>query len=140
MTGFLLDTNVVSDLRKPRPNRGLVAWIDASDENKLFLSVITMGEIRVGIETQTNQKKRSDLETWLVSSLMVRFEGRILPFDLGVAERWGRIEGRARSGSGKLPIVDSFIAATALHHDLTLVTNNESDFARTGAAIVNPWS
>jgi len=140
VTGFLLDTNVVSDLRKPRPNRGLVAWIDASDENKLFLSVITMGEIRVGIETQTNQKKRSDLETWLVSSLMVRFEGRILPFDLGVAERWGRIEGRARSGSGKLPIVDSFIAATALHHDLTLVTNNESDFARTGAAIVNPWS
>jgi len=70
---------------------------------------------------------------------MDRFAGRILPFDLGVAERWGRIEGRARSGSGKLPVVDSLIAATAIHHDLTLVTNNESDFARTGAAVLNPW-
>ena len=140
MTGFLLDTNVVSDLRKPRPNAGLVEWIDAADESKTFLSVITIGELRIGIEMQTDKKRRSDLETWLVSDLLARFEGRVLPFDLGVAERWGRIEGRARSGSGKLPVVDSFIAATALHYDLTLVTNNESDFARTGAAVLNPWS
>ena len=140
MSGFLLDTNVVSDLRKARPNEGLVEWIDAVDESKLFLSVITIGELRIGIEMQQDKKKRADLETWLVSDLMERFEGRILPFDLSVAERWGRIEGRARSGSGKLPVVDSFTAATAIHHDLTLVTNNESDFARTGAAVLNPWS
>jgi len=139
VSGFLLDTNVVSDLRKPRPNAGLVEWIDAIDESNLFLSVITIGELRIGIEMHRDKKKRADLETWFVSDLMDRFAGRILPFDLGVAERWGRIEGRARSGSGKLPVVDSLIAATAIHHDLTLVTNNESDFARTGAAVLNPW-
>jgi len=89
---------------------------------------------------QTDSRRRADLESWLVSELIPRFSGRVLAFDLAVAERWGRIEGRARMSSGKLPIVDSLVAATALHYDLTLVTNNEKDFARTGIAVMNPWS
>ena len=140
MSGFLLDTNVVSGLRKARPNSGLLDWIDAVDELSLYLSAVSVGELRIGVEMQTDAKKRSDLATWLSSELIPRFEGRILAFDLGVAERWGRIEGRARRGSGKLPVIDALIAATALHHDLTLVTNNEGDFSRTGVAIVNPWT
>jgi toxin FitB len=140
VNGFLLDTNVVSDLRKPRPNPGLAAWIASADERALFLSVLSIGELRIGITVQTDAKKRAALETWLVSDLISRFEGRILAFDLDVAQEWGRIEGRARLGSGKLPVVDSQLAATALHHGLTLVTNNEGDFSRTGASILNPWS
>ena len=140
MSGFLLDTNVVSDLRKPRPNSGLLSWINAVDELSLYLSAVTVGELRIGVEMQTDEKKRSDLATWLASELIPRFEGRILPFDLAVADRWGRIEGRARLGSGKLPVVDSLIAATALHHNMTLVTNNEGDFSRSGVGILNPWA
>ena len=140
MSGFLLDTNVVSDLRKPRPNRGLATWIASADEQSLFLSVLTIGELRTGITMLADDKKRAALETWLVSSLIGRFEGRILPLDIDVAQQWGRIEGSARLGSGKLPVVDSQLAATALYHGLTLVTNNEADFSRTGAPILNPWT
>ena len=104
------------------------------------LSALTIGEIRIGIEMQADRRKRSDLEAWLVSQLIPRFAGRILSFDLGVAERWGRIEARARLGSGKLPVLDSLVAATALHYDLTVVSNNEADFSRTGATVLNPWT
>jgi predicted nucleic acid-binding protein len=128
VSGFLLDTNVVSDLRKPRPNAGLAAWIASADEQKLFLSVLTIGELRIGITVQSD------------ADLLSRFQGRILPFDIDVAQQLGRVEGRARLGSGKLPVVDSQLAATALFHGLTLVTNNEADFSRTGAAILNPWT
>jgi predicted nucleic acid-binding protein len=140
VNGFLLDTNVVSDLRKPRPNPGLIAWIASVDEEKLFLSVLTIGELRIGITVQTDAKKRAALETWLVSDLITRFAGRILAFDLDVAQQWGRIEGRARLGSGKLPVIDSQLAATAIYHGMTLVTNNETDFSRSGASILNPWT
>jgi predicted nucleic acid-binding protein len=128
VSGFLLDTNVVSDLRKPRPNAGLAAWIASADEQKLFRSVLTIGELRIGITVQSD------------ADLLSRFQGRILPFDIDVAQQLGRVEGRARLGSGKLPVVDSQLAATALFHGLTLVTNNEADFSRTGAAILNPWT
>ncbi len=140
MNGFLLDTNVVSDLRKPRPNGGLVDWIASTDEHMLYISVLTIGELRIGITLQTDAKKRAALETWLISGLIGRFAGRILAFDLDVAQQWGRIEGRARLGAGRLPVVDSQLAATALYHGLTLVTNNEADFSRSGASILNPWT
>jgi predicted nucleic acid-binding protein len=140
VNGFLLDTNVVSDLRKPRPNGGLVDWIASTDEHMLYISVLTIGELRIGITLQTDAKKRAALETWLISGLIGRFAGRILAFDLDVAQQWGRIEGRARLGAGRLPVVDSQLAATALYHGLTLVTNNEADFSRSGASILNPWT
>jgi predicted nucleic acid-binding protein len=106
----------------------------------LYISVLTIGELRIGITLQTDAKKRAALETWLISGLIGRFAGRILAFDLDVAQQWGRIEGRARLGAGRLPVVDSQLAATALYHGLTLVTNNEADFSRSGASILNPWT
>ncbi|MEO6990246.1 MAG: type II toxin-antitoxin system VapC family toxin [Candidatus Baltobacteraceae bacterium] len=140
MSGFLLDTNVMSDLRKPLPNAGLVTWLGAVDERELFLSVLSIGEIRIGITMQGMARKRVDLETWLVSDLIPRFAGRILPVDMEVAEHWGRTEGAARLGAGKLLVIDSLLAATAHHHNLTVVTNNEADFSRTGTTVINPWT
>jgi predicted nucleic acid-binding protein len=140
MIGFLLDTNVVSDLRKTRPNPGLTGWVASVDERSLYLSVLTIAELRRGITIQTDAKKRRALETWVVSELIPRFSGQTLVFDLDVAQLWGRIEGQARLGTGKLPVIDSQLAATALHHGLTLVTNNEKDFSRTGVVIINPWT
>jgi predicted nucleic acid-binding protein len=116
MIGFLLDTNVVSDLRKIRANSGLIGWVASVDERSLFLSVLTIAELRIGITIQADAKKRRALETWVVSQLIPRFSGQILVFDLDVAQLWGRIEGQARLGAGKLPVIDSQLAATALHH------------------------
>ena len=140
MSGFLLDTSVISELRRPRPNAGLIRWIESVDERALFLSVITIGELRVGIEMLGNSRKRADLEVWLVSAVTQRFSGRILSFDLDVADQWGRIEANARVASGKLPVVDGLIAATAIRHGLTLVSHNTRDFARTGVTMLSPWN
>lgn len=140
MSGFLLDTNVISELRKPRANAGVVRWLDAVEEQALFLSAITIGELRIGIDMVSHERKRADLEAWLVSGVTRRFSGRILPFDLDVAQQWGRIEANARLRSGKLPVIDALIAATALRHGLTVVTNNAGDFARTGVAVLRPWT
>jgi toxin FitB len=140
VSGFLLDTNVISELRKPRPNDGVVRWIENVDEHLLFLSVVTIGELRTGIDMVAQPKKRGDLEAWLVSAVTRRFAGRILPFDLEVAEQWGVIEARARLGAGKLPVVDALIAATAIRHGLTIVSHNVRDFSRTGGAVLSPWN
>ena len=140
MSGFLLDTNVISELRKLRPNQGLKQWFAGIPEDVLFLSCITLGELRMGIELVVEAKKRRDLERWLVSNVAVRFGKRVLAFDGGVADRWGRLEAQARLRGGRLPAIDAMLAATALHHDLSLVTRNERDFLRSGVPVVNPWN
>jgi predicted nucleic acid-binding protein len=140
LSGFLLDTNVPSELRKRSPNAGLIQWLRRIDELKLYLSVLTIAEFRIGIEMERDKRKQGDLESWLVSDVMPRFSGRILPFDLSAAERWALIEGRARRASGKLPTVDAMLAATALDYGLTIVTRNETHFARTGVTVLNPWT
>lgn len=140
MTGFLLDTNAVSELRKPRPNAGYIAWIKSIPERLLFISSVTIGELRVGIELSADSSKKRDLERWFVSEVTLRFGSRILAFDEAVAERWGRIEAAARRASGELPIFDGMIAATALHHGLPVVTRNGSDFVRAGIDVIDPWS
>ncbi len=139
MSGYLLDTNVISELRKPRPNKGLVAWIDSTREDLLFLSTLTVGEIRLGIESVTDSRKRHDLERWLLADVRERFAGRILSVDADTADRWGRLEAAARSRAAKLPVIDALLAATAVHHDLELVTRNVKDFGSTGLRVVNPW-
>ena len=139
-SGFLLDTNVISELMKPRPNRRVEAWVGGTAEELLHLSVITIGEVRKGIDLLDDEPKRAALQSWLDHDLRVRFAGRLLPFDDGVAERWGHIEALAKRRRLTLPTVDAQLAATALHHGLTFVTRNTADIRPTGVPAFNPWS
>lgn len=141
VAGFLLDTNVISELMKLRPNRRVVSWVDATSEELLHLSVITIGEVRKGIDLlDDDDPKRAALQSWLDRDLRVRFAGRLLVFDDGVAERWGMLEAVARKHRVTLPTIDAQLAATALHHGLTFVTRNTPDIRPTGVPVFNPWS
>lgn len=139
MSGFLLDTNIISELAKPRPEPKVTTWIDATDENLLCLSVLTLGEIRKGIARVTNASRQTLLEAWLDSEVMLRFADRILPVDKAIADRWGWVMAKALQNRLILPVIDGLLAATALHHNLTLVTRNTRDVTSTGVRIFNPW-
>ena len=139
MSGFLLDTDVLSELIKPKPDGSVLRWIDETDESILCLSVLTLGEIRNGIARLGRGARRGRLESWLQGDLRTRFQGRGLPIDEAIADRWGTISATAAARGKPLPVVDGLIAATALHHNLTLVTRDSSDVAGTGVATVNPW-
>ena len=139
MSGFLLDTNVISELIRPRPDPKVKNWIDSTDESLLFLSVLTIGEIRKGIVKLSDRARRGALELWLDNVLPLRFSGRILPIDQAVADRWGRLSGEAASRRMPLPVIDALLAATALHYEMTLVTRNTKDVRRTRASVFNPW-
>lgn len=140
-SGYLLDTNVISELMKARPARSVADWIVSTPEELMHLSVITIGEIRKGIDLlDENEPKRGTLQSWLDHDLRVRFAGRLLSFDEWVAERWGQIEALAKRQRVTLPTIDAQLAATALHHGLTFVTRNTADVRLTGVPLFNPWS
>jgi toxin FitB len=139
VSGFLLDTNVVSELIKPKPNANVTRWIQATDENLFYLSVLTLGEIRKGIASLPNAARRVKLEAWLDGDLALRFSGRLLPIDQAIADRWGRISGAAIAGGTPLPVIDALLAATALHRDLTLVTRDTQHVQGTPVLFFNPW-
>ncbi len=136
MSGFLLDTNVISELIKRQPEPQVTRWIESTDENLLFISVLTIGEIRKGTLSHPDAVRRAKLEAWLTGELVVRFADRVLAIDVAVAERWGRLAAMARR---PLPVIDGLLAATAQQHDLTLVTRNVIDVAGTGVSVLNPW-
>ena len=140
MSGFLLDTNVISELVKPKPNPMVTRWVDATDESLLCLSVLTLGEIRKGISSLPDAPRRVALETWLDYDLVLRFADRILVIDQAVADRWGRLAAKAFARKSPLPVIDGLLAATALQHNLTLVTRNTKDVAVTEVAVFNPWT
>jgi predicted nucleic acid-binding protein len=139
MSGFLLNTNVFSELIKPKPDTRVVKWIEGTDQSSLFLSVLTLGEIRNGITRLRSGARRGRLETWLRVDLCERFQNRILPIDEAIANRWGVLTAVAAAKGKHLPVIDGLLAATALHHDLTFATRNASDVSATGVAILNPW-
>ncbi len=136
---FLLDTCVVSELVRPAPLAALVDWINNQPEERLFMSVLTLGELRKGIDRLPEGAKRTRLEIWLDSDLRIRFAGRWLPVDEEVAERWGLIAANTMSKGLTLPVIDGLIAATALTHGMTVVTRNAADMAGTEVPIFNPW-
>ena len=139
--GFLLDTNVISELMKPRPRRRVAQWVDSTSEELLFLSVFTIGEVRKGIDLLPDvDPRRAALQSWLDHDLRVRFAGRLLAFDDAVAERWGQLEAHAKRRRLTLPTIDAQLAATALHHGLTFVTRNTAHLRPTGVSLFNPWS
>lgn len=133
---YLVDTNVLSELRNRKADAKVVAWMQARPRQSLYLSVLTIGEIRKGIEGVGDPTFRQILTDWLEVELSNYFVGRLLSIDEQVANRWGRMQA---SAGRTLPAIDGLLAATALQHDLTLVTRNVKDFERLGLQLVNPW-
>ncbi|MCY4627947.1 MAG: type II toxin-antitoxin system VapC family toxin [Acidobacteria bacterium] len=132
---YLVDTCAVSELIKPQPSASVFAWFRHAPAEALFVSVLTLGEIRKGVASMPVGRRRERNAAWLRVDLPRWFEDRILPVGPGVADNWGRLAARVPN----LPVADGLIAATALHHQLAIVTRNEGDFAQTGVEIVNPW-
>jgi len=137
---FLLDTNVVSEWMKPHPNPGVVTWLVDVDEDRVFLSVITLTELRYGIERMPPGHRRKRLDEWLGEELPLRFEGRILAIDGAVADACGKLVARREALGRRMEALDAFLAATAEVHRLTLVTRNTSDFQPTVKDVLNPWT
>jgi hypothetical protein len=137
---FLLDTNLVSEWIKPHPNAGVVAWLADADEDRVFISVVTLAELRHGVERLAVGQRRKRLNEWLQGELLIRFDARILPVDAAVADAWGRIVAHRETLGRPIGAMDAFIAATAQIHNLTLATRNQTDFTSSVDAIVNPWS
>lgn len=137
---FLLDTNVVSEWTKPRPDTGVVAWLAEADEDRVFISVVTLAELRHGIERMPAGARRDRLDAWLTEQMPLRFEARVLSVDAEIANSWGRIMAQGQAVGRPVGTMDAFIAATAEQHDLTLVTRNVSDFDTLGIRLINPWS
>jgi toxin FitB len=139
LTGFLLDTNVVSEAIRPEPDVKVAAWIESAPESLLHLSVLTLGEIRKAIEALPNSARRVQLETWCDRDLIARFQGRILSTDLEVVQHWGRLAGRAVRQGAAMPVIDGLLAATAVYHNLTLVTRDTRHLEGAGISFFNPW-
>jgi predicted nucleic acid-binding protein len=140
VNGFLLDTNVLSEFsRTGDPNQRVKDWIRNAPQEALFVSVLTFAEIRRGIALLPSGKRRTQLEEWLEHDLLESFGARLLPVTRLIADRWAALSAQAQLRGKPLAVADGLIAATALEHDLTLVTRNAKDFAGTGAVVFNPW-
>lgn len=136
---YLLDTCVISELAAKRPAPEVEDWLQGVDPESVFLSVVTIGEIRKGIEKVRDPKRKAVLDAWLHDELLIRFRSRLAVLDVGVFLEWGELVGRLENQGTPMPAVDSLIAATALHGRFVLVTRNEADFANAGVRRLNPW-
>lgn len=134
---YLIDTNVLSELRRKSPDANVVKWVNSRPATSLYLSVLTLGELRKGIDGLADAKRRLKLVDWLETELPLFFAGRILVIDQGVADHWGRL---LASAGRPIPAVDSLLGATAAHHGLTMVTRNSKDFDNLGLEVLNPWN
>jgi predicted nucleic acid-binding protein len=139
MRGFLLDTCVVSEATRARASTKVVGWLDARGIDNLFISVVTVAELEQGIAHLGDGARARKVETWLAESVLPQFESRLLDVDIRVARRWGRLLGSARRKGKPFPVVDAILAATAIEHDLALVTRNVADFRDFDLRIINPW-
>ncbi len=133
---YLVDTNVISELRRKRPEPNVVKWFAKRSAVSLFLSVLTLGEIRKGIQKQSDPARRLLLADWLEQDLPAYFKDRILPIDAAIADQWGRLQ---TSAGRPLPAIDSLLVATAQRHGLKIVTRNVNDFVGLSVEVVNPW-
>ena len=139
MSAYLLDTNCISELVRPKPDPRVLEWMEAADETLLYLSVLTLGEIRKGVAGLVQGKRRTRLETWLEVDLQARFFGRVIPIESGIADRWGLLAAEAKRKGKALSVIDGLLGATALQHNLTVVSRNASDFSTTQVQVLNPW-
>jgi toxin FitB len=140
MTGFLLDTNVPSELTRPQSDPRIEKWLDNADDEQLYLSVVSLGEMLKGVTILPPSKRRHELEQWIDDVLRPWFDGRILPVTERIAERWGVLAGECQTKGRGLAVADGLIAATALEHDLIVDTRNVRDFDGLGIGVFNPWA
>jgi predicted nucleic acid-binding protein len=136
---FLLDTNVLSEVQRPAPAPKVLAWLDRIDEDRVFISVASIAELRRGIALMDDGRRRAALAVWLANDLPGRFAERMLSIDHAIAERWGDLMAQSRRAGIALSVMDGFFAATAMAKQLTLVTRNVRDFASFGVTLFNPW-
>ncbi|HEV2147023.1 MAG TPA: type II toxin-antitoxin system VapC family toxin [Longimicrobiaceae bacterium] len=136
---YLLDTNVLAEPAKPRPDPNVVAWLQAQSPLDLALSVLTFGEIEKGLSLLPAGARREALANWLRTDLPRQFTGRLLTVDDRVALEWGRLAAEGRKVGRELPVVDGLLLATCAAHGLTLVTRNERDCGNRGVPVLNPW-
>jgi predicted nucleic acid-binding protein len=137
---LLLDTNVLSEVTKPRPAEGVLNWLHGLDEDRTFISIVSIAEIRRGVALMDNGRKRDALDEWLTHDLPQRFDNRIIPVEGSVALAWGDLMALAKRSGWGLASMDGLIAATAIAHDLTLATRNTKDFEGFGIDILDPWT
>ena len=135
---FLLDTNVLSEAKKPKPDAVVLKWLAVHELTDSYLSVMTLGEIEEGIERLGKNKKASTLRAWL-DQLQESFAGRILPIDEDICLLWGKLRAKAKLKGKPVAVIDALLAATAIHHELTLVTRNLKDVEGLGVKTLNPW-
>ena len=136
---YLLDTCVISEFVAAQPTAKVVTWLADLDPETVYLSVVTIGEIQKGIEKLPASKRKEALRAWLKDDLLVRFHDRLLPLETGEMLAWGTLISKVEAKGKPMPLIDSLIAATALHHDLVVVTRDQDDFAPSGARLFNPW-
>jgi predicted nucleic acid-binding protein len=139
VSGFLLDTNVPSELTRPKSDPKVEAWLEDAEDEQLHFSVVSLGEILKGVTRLPESRRRTELQLWLDNTLRPWFAGRILPVTEPIAERWGIFSGQSLLRGKTIKVADGLIAATALHHDLTIVTRNVKDFEYLGVKLFNPW-
>lgn len=136
---YLLDTCVISELIRPKPDHNVISWMQEQSENDLYLSVLTFGEIEKGIKKATNLTRKKNLQLWVENDLKKRFEGRIIPIDLDVSIKWGDIQGAAELIGKSMPTIDGLIAVSGLTHNCVVVTRNSSDMVQSSVELINPW-
>jgi toxin FitB len=136
---YILDTNVISEAINKQPNPEVINWLREMDAQELYLSVVTIGEIKKGVEKLSESHRKQTIKDWFENDLLIKFEGQILALDLPIILVWGKLVGELEQKGRKLPALDSLIAATAKYHDYTLVTRNEKDFAGIDITIFNPF-
>jgi len=136
---YLLDTCVISELAKPKPNEKVVSWVTQNDEENFYLSTLTFGELHKGISRLSPSKRKENLLQWVEHDLKDRFKTRIIDITLKVAKQWGETQGISESQGRPMPAIDGLIAATGLTHDLTVVTRNIADMQQSGVSLLNPW-
>jgi len=139
MSGFLLDTNCISEITRVQPEPRVLQWFKVADESLLHLSVLTLGEIRKGIAGIPQSARRSQLESWLEVDLQSRFSGRVLPISAAISDRWGLLAAESKRKGRPLSVIDGLLAATALQFNFTIVSRNVNGFANTRVPVVNPW-
>lgn len=137
---YLLDTNVVSELMRPTPDERVAEWLHKMDEDEACISVVTIGELRRGVNMLAAGRRRTALESWLHTDLQLRFEKRTIDVTRDIANAWGEVMAQARRSGFGLNTLDAYIAATVIVHSQTLVTRNTKDFARLNLALINPWT